>query len=82
MNAKQMEAMIAQLKAENEALKQAKASKQQVSFKVSEKGAVSAYGLGRWPVTLYKGQWEALLAKAEMLKKFIAENEGKLSTKD
>jgi hypothetical protein len=48
---------------------------------VSEKGGVSVYGLGRFPVTLYKEQWLKLLEMAEELKGFIAENEGKLKTK-
>ena len=45
-----------------------------ISFKVSEKGAVSVYGLGRFPVTLYREQWEKLFANMPGLKKFIEEN--------
>jgi hypothetical protein len=48
---------------------------------VSEKGGVSVYGLGRFPVTLYKEQWLKLLAMADDIKQFIAENEGRLKVK-
>ena len=51
-------------------------------LKVSEKGAVSVYGLGRFPVTLYKEQWEKLLAMSEDIKKFIAENKDRLKVKE
>ena len=53
-----------------------------VSFKVPEKGAVSVYGLGRFPVTLYLEQWEALLAHAAELREFIEANKSRLKTKD
>jgi hypothetical protein len=49
---------------------------------VSEKGAVSAYGLGRFPVTLYKEQWLKLLDMANDIRAFIAANESQLKTKD
>jgi hypothetical protein len=52
-----------------------------LSCKVSEKGAVSVYGLQRMPVTLYGAQWERLLGFADEIKKFIAANKSKLSTK-
>jgi hypothetical protein len=51
-------------------------------MKVSEKGAVSVYGLGRFPVTLYKEQWEKLLSMADEIKAFIAENSDRLKTKE
>ncbi len=51
-------------------------------MKVSEKGAVSVYGLGRFPVTLYQEQWLKLLALAEEIKEFIAENKEKLKAKE
>lgn len=51
-------------------------------MKVSEKGALSVYGMGRFPVTLYKEQWLKLLGIAEELKKFIADNNDKLKTKE
>jgi hypothetical protein len=53
-----------------------------ISFKVSEKGAVSVYGLGRFPVTLCQEQWEKLLNEAENIRRFIIENKAKLKTKD
>ncbi len=52
-----------------------------LTAKVSEKGAVSVYGLQRMPVTLYLGQWERLLAFADDLKAFIEANKSKLSVK-
>jgi len=70
---------LERLRAENEALK-AKISRP-TSIRVSEKGAVSVYGLGRFPVTLYKEQWLKLLAMADDIRKFIAENEARLSVK-
>ncbi len=51
-------------------------------MKVSEKGGVSVYGLGRFPVTLYKEQWIRLLDMAEDIRSFIAENESKLKAKE
>jgi hypothetical protein len=53
-----------------------------VSFKVSEKGAVSVYGFGRFPVTLYVEQWETLLSHVADLRDFIEANRSKLKTKD
>ena len=74
-----LRAEVERLRAENEALK-AKISRP-TSIRVSEKGAVSVYGLGRFPVTLYKEQWLKLLAMADDIRKFIAENEARLSVK-
>ena len=51
-------------------------------FKVGEKGGVSVYGLGRFPVTLYYEQWNRLLAAAEELKKFLEENKSRLKLKE
>jgi hypothetical protein len=79
MPAEDMQAELERLRAENEALK-AK-TKGSTSIRVSEKGGVSVYGLGRFPVTLYKEQWLKLLTMADDIKQFIAENEGKLKTK-
>jgi hypothetical protein len=70
---------VERLRAENERLKNQRASR--ISFKVSEKGAVSVYGLGRFPVTLYKEQWARLLASVDDLRAFIKENDAKLKTK-
>ena len=53
-----------------------------LSFKVSEKGAVSVYGMGRFPVTLYYEQWLRLLAAAEPIKAFIEENKSRLKIKE
>ncbi len=71
---------LARLRAENETLKQRRNSA--VSMKVSEKGAVSVYGLGRFPVTLYQEQWTKLLALAPEIQTFIEENKSKLKTKE
>ena len=57
------------------------AEKRGITFKVSEKGAVSVYGLGRFPVTLYQEQWEKLLNEADNIRGFIAENKSRLKTK-
>jgi hypothetical protein len=80
-----LRAELEAMKAENEALK-AKAAKGKgpgagVSFKVSEKGGLSVYGLGRFPVTLYKGQWNRLIGVLDALKVFIAENDAALKDK-
>jgi hypothetical protein len=80
MPGEDMQAELERLRAENEALK-AK-TKGSTSIRVSEKGGVSVYGLGRFPVTLYKEQWLKLLTMAEDIKRFIAENESRLKTKD
>ena len=79
MSEQDLKEELERLKAENQALK-AKTTRA-TSIRVSEKGGVSVYGLGRFPVTLYKEQWLKLLDLAEELKGFIAENEGKLKTK-
>jgi hypothetical protein len=75
-----LKAELEKLKAENAALK-ARGGKG-VSMKVSEKGAVSVYGLGRFPVTLYQEQWTKLLDLAEDIRAFIRENEGRLKKKE
>jgi len=75
-----MKSELERLKAENAALK-ARSSKG-LSMKVSEKGAVSVYGLGRFPVTLYQEQWLKLLDIAEDIRAFIRDNEPKLKKKE
>ncbi len=80
MTEEEMKAEIGRLKAQNEAL--VKSSSGRVSLKVSPKGGVSVYGLGRFPVTLYKEQWDKLLAMAESIKAFIAENDHLLKKKE
>jgi hypothetical protein len=74
-----IQAELERLRAENAALKQKKNSS--VSMKVSEKGAVSVYGLGRFPVTLYQEQWTKLLALSDDIKTFIEENKAQLKAK-
>ena len=78
---KAMAEELERLKAENEQLKAKRKGAGEIYFKVSEKGALSVYGLGRFPVTLYKEQWERLLVKLEDLKQFIKDNEPKLRTR-
>ena len=73
---------IARLKAENEALKNREPGRGTLTMKVSEKGALSVYGMGRFPVTLYKEQWIKLLGIADDIKKFIDENDSRLKTKE
>jgi len=81
MSDKDLQAELERLRAENEALKQGRRTSS-VSIKVSEKGAVSVYGLGRFPVTLYQEQWLKLLAMADEIKHFIEENRGRLKVKE
>jgi len=71
---------IERLRAESARLK--KTASRGVSLKVSEKGGVSVYGLGRFPVTLYKEQWAKLLDMADDIRAFIRENESSLKTKE
>jgi len=75
----EMMAELQRLKEENAALKVEK--KKALGLKVSQKGGVSLYGLGRWPVTLYAGQWERLLEKKEEITAFITANESDLVRK-
>jgi hypothetical protein len=74
-----LQAEVERLRAENEQLKGQRG--RSVSLKVSEKGGVSVYGLGRFPVTLYKEQWAKLLAMSEEIKAFMKEHDGQLKTK-
>jgi hypothetical protein len=74
-----LKAELDRLRAENERLKNR--TSRGVSLKVSEKGGVSVYGLGRFPVTLYKEQWTRLLDMADDIRSFIRENDAKLKTK-
>jgi hypothetical protein len=73
-------AEVARLRAENERLKRT-ATNRGMTIKVSEKGGVSVYGLGRFPVTLYKEQWLKLLDLADELRAFIAANDATLKSK-
>ena len=74
-----LKAELERLRAENDRLKNRQT--RGVSLKVSEKGGVSVYGLGRFPVTLYKEQWTRLLDMAEDIRTFIKENDAKLKAK-
>ncbi len=74
-----MRAELERLRAENEALK--RTSSKGLSLRVSEKGALSVYGLGRFPVTLYKEQWLRLLDMAEDIRLFIRQNDEQLKSK-
>lgn len=78
----QMQAEIARLQAQNQALLAARAARSKISFKVSEKGALSVYGLQRFPVTLYREQWERIFAHSDDFKAFIAANEATLTKKE
>lgn len=79
MDENELKAELERLKAENESLKNRGAKG--ISIKVSEKGAVSVYGLGRFPVTLYQEQWVKLLDMGDDIRNFIKENQGKLKAK-
>jgi hypothetical protein len=72
-------AELARLRAENERLKRTQS--RGMTLKVSEKGGVSVYGLGRFPVTLYKEQWTKLLDMADEIRAFIADNDARLKVK-
>lgn len=80
MNALNLQAEIERLKAENQALKSA--VKVSATIKVTAKGGVSVYGLGRFPVTLYKSQWLKLISMMPKIEEFIKANDAKLSTKE
>ena len=79
MSEEDLKAEVARLQAENEQLKSQRG--RAVSLKVSEKGGVSVYGLGRFPVTLYKEQWTKLLDMAEEIRTFLKENDERLKSK-
>jgi hypothetical protein len=75
-----LQAELDRLRAENERLK--KSSHSKLAMKVSEKGALSVYGMGRFPVTLYKEQWLKLLGMSDDIKAFIEANNANLKTKE
>jgi hypothetical protein len=77
----EMRAEIERLRAENENLKKP-ASRGQMSLRVSEKGALSVYGMGRFPVTLYREQWEKLLGMSDQIRQFIQDNDHLLKKKE
>ena len=73
-------AELERLRAENERLKRTQS--RGITLKVSEKGGVSVYGMGRFPVTLYKEQWTKLLDMADQIRAFIRDHESELKAKD
>lgn len=75
-----LKAELERLRAENEALKNR--SQRAVSLKVSEKGGLSVYGLGRFPVTLYKEQWQKLLGMADEIRDFLRDHDRELKAKE
>jgi hypothetical protein len=74
------EAYIAALEAENSQMKDEAA--QPLRLKVSDKGGMSIYGLGRFPVTLYKGQWKRLLADVKRIEEFLSAHDAELKNKE
>jgi hypothetical protein len=80
MSDEDMKAELDRLRNENAALK--KGASSSLRLKVSEKGALSVYGMGRFPVTLYKEQWLKLLGMADEIREFIAANDAQLKAKD
>jgi hypothetical protein len=82
MTEETMEQRLARLEAENKALKdQVERKSGQLRLKISEKGGLSVYGLGRFPVTLYKEQWSRLLDYADEIKAFLKDNDQQLKAK-
>jgi hypothetical protein len=75
-----LRAELERLKRENESLK--KGAARGVSLKVSEKGGLSVYGLGRFPVTLYKEQWTKLLDMSDQIRVFLKEHDAELKSKE
>jgi hypothetical protein len=75
----ELKSELERLRSENERLKAQ--GRRGLSLRVSEKGGVSIYGLGRFPVTLYKEQWTKLLAMSDEIRAFIAEHDAELKAK-
>ena len=75
----ELRAEIQRLRAENENLKRPRG---QMSLKVSEKGALSVYGLGRFPVTLYQSQWDKLISMIPAIEQFMVDHADELATKE
>jgi len=74
-----VQAELARLRAENEALKQGR--QRDLELRVSAKGAVSLYGIRRFPVTFYADEWDVILGKGDEIRAFIREHEGELKRK-
>lgn len=79
MSDEDLRAELERLRSENESLKRGAAKG--ISMKVSEKGGLSVYGLGRFPITLYKEQWLKLMDMSDDIRRFIAENQAQLKRK-
>jgi len=79
-DSEEMKAELEKLRAENEALK--RTGSKGLSLRVSAKGALSVYGLGRFPVTLYKEQWLRLLDMTDDIRAFLEANNDKFKTKN
>jgi len=82
METMSLEEQLAALQAENAALKAAKGAPRALSMKVSEKGGLSVYGLGRFPVTLYRQQWERLIVHTTDITAFIEAHKANLTVKE
>ena len=80
MSEEDLKAELERLRNENASLKRGATTG--IRMKVSEKGAVSIYGMGRFPITLYKEQWLKLLDMSAEIQNFIAENDARLKTKE
>jgi hypothetical protein len=80
MSDEEMKAELERLRSENSALKKGAATG--ITMKVSEKGGLSVYGMGRFPITLYKEQWLKLMDMSDAMRAFIAANDSLLKTKD
>jgi hypothetical protein len=80
MSDEELRAELERLRKENASLK--KGAAKGVSMKVSEKGGLSVYGMGRFPITLYKEQWLKLLDLSEEIREFIAANDSQLKSKE
>jgi len=81
-NPEELQAELEKLRAENEALKAKAEDRRRVYLKVSDKGGVSLYGLGRFPITLYVEQWETVLGMTDEIRDFLKANAGRLKRKE
>ncbi len=79
MSDEDLKTELERLRNENAALKKGAATG--ITMKVSEKGGLSVYGMGRFPITLYKEQWLKLLDMSDAIRAFIKANDGQLKTK-